>query len=1315
MGAYSTAVLADAPVIYLQCQETSGSTLTDTGSLHLNATLNGNYSFRNEAVQPFDDLGGYVTLDGTNSYIQLSSTNWFTPATGGYSIEGWIFTRTYTNWARLFDFNNTTTANDMYWALQDNSSLGNFFPVVGGTVYTYGSRPTANTWHHFALTVSSSGSLAIYIDGALWGKASTTAPTNIARQFKYFGKSWSSSDPYLAASLTHLAVYHYPLTPDQVLAHYRAPQQINSYDTSVRSDNPYGFWPLDAASGTSFRDRSKYGTNTMTLTGTLTNYAQAGPITGSKAVTFPNATGTYMRAATIPNTVTPHQPFTYEAWVYLAANPAAVCSIMSHGDATTGTGTNERGLYINTNGTVTFSIYTSNYTTITTASPLTTGAWNHVVASWAPDQTMKIRVNKTTVATGTKALSNSGRGLYIHAGLNAAGGSILVSNAAYYYGCLTDSQTDAHYDQSVQTSLVGISPTLIRTLPAASSVSTYWDASNFDTGTLTSFQYRIDGGTAQNSPNGANPYAFIQSLTNSAHTLEIRATDGTNFSNWSTPASFTSDATLSQHSEILRDNPQHYIPLEETTGSYTSWPQGTQLAAGTATSRTAAPIARNSTYAVTASGTGYAAKLTTNLAGMVGTTSSIECWIRLNSSTAMGSIFALGDTDSTGFILGIGNTSRTNLGRQLFIIRANVQELGTGYYLPDDRSVFHLALVRNGTNITIYVDGMSVGTTTNTINTPAQVFRIASYANDTGTPLSNTVTVDSFALYNYLLTEEQIFRHAQAGTVLTQPTNFKTYNVDSTHIFATSDPIPGATRTEYSIDNGATWLDASSLSYSDIVKADHPGLYWHLGESLGTTATDISSNARNGTYSGAYSLHQTSLLNPAISSPGYSLYLPGPSQGGVSLSAASSPSTGVNSKLLGAEAWINPSAPSGIQHIVGRRNANVAAAATDWSWSLHLNGQNLEAILYPTSGSAVTIATTNNPIQAGITYHVGLTYDGTTIRLYINGACVATLSSTIALAAAANAPLTVGYTDSSTTQFLGYIDEVAIYSYNLSISQMRRHYEAGANGYRCQFSKLTVPTSNSTYQVKMRSSNPFSGPTAASTASTVTTSPNDTLIFLDNFNELGWYGDVGHAEIAPDAYTPFSTSTLQIRNTGSNLTRYGGVYNSSGTRSIYTVPAPADLDASWTYPVIPSAGNSTGFVFRYVSATNFWYWELIPSGSRARFYNPAIGDVYTSPTVGTSAYVPVNGEKLRVIAKGKYIYLYIGNKLVDMREDVMYNPYYTSYRAGIMMDLATNAVMDEFTIYTNPTTDPLASLNGKNAFLYKGRMTHSQDTESYEP
>jgi hypothetical protein len=93
------------------------------------------------------------------------------------------------------------------------------------------------------------------------------------------------------------------------------------------------------------------------------------------------------------------------------------------------------------------------------------------------------------------------------------------------------------------------------------------------------------------------------------------------------------------------------------------------------------------------------------------------------------------------------------------------------------------------------------------------------------------------------------------------------------------------------------------------------------------------------------------------------------------------------------------------------------------------------AMRYNVAAVAPLYSTTT--INAGPWCHIVTTYDGSTMRLYVNGALEGSVATAVSIVDTTEAfKLTEG-------SFDGAVDEVAIYGYALSGAQVGEHYAAG--------------------------------------------------------------------------------------------------------------------------------------------------------------------------------------------------------------------------------------------------------------------------------
>jgi hypothetical protein len=111
------------------------------------------------------------------------------------------------------------------------------------------------------------------------------------------------------------------------------------------------------------------------------------------------------------------------------------------------------------------------------------------------------------------------------------------------------------------------------------------------------------------------------------------------------------------------------------------------------------------------------------------------------------------------------------------------------------------------------------------------------------------------------------------------------------------------------------------------------------------------------------------------------------------------------------------------------------------SYALRFEGSRLEFAI--TQGFTTRrVRAAAGAIVVGSTYHLVGVYDGSALRLYINGVQVASSSVSGSIRTNSNA-LFIGSSNGSSQFFRGTIDEVAVYSTALTATQVANHRTAG--------------------------------------------------------------------------------------------------------------------------------------------------------------------------------------------------------------------------------------------------------------------------------
>lgn len=223
-------------------------------------------------------------------------------------------------------------------------------------------------------------------------------------------------------------------------------------------------------------------------------------------------------------------------------------------------------------------------------------------------------------------------------------------------------------------------------------------------------------------------------------------------------------------------------------------------------------------------------------------------------------------------------------------------------------------------------------------------------------------------------------------------------------------------------------VSSAPSSYSDVILADGPLGYWRLGESISTTAVDISGNNLNGVYNSAsyVGLGQPSLI----------------------------PSDPDNKAILFKN----------IVSSVYRFKANPGADWTSGNYSVEFvfkpatvsrqrqtlfyrGGLGIEILLnYDTlvvdfGGNGHIFMP--NAIQNNTTYHVVVSaLNG--CSLFVNGSLKASGTATFF---SATGEITAGvFPEQSDTSYYGYMDELSVWNYALSQAQIQAHYAAMVSG-----------------------------------------------------------------------------------------------------------------------------------------------------------------------------------------------------------------------------------------------------------------------------
>ena len=561
-----------------------------------------------------------------------------------------------------------------------------------------------------------------------------------------------------------------------------------------------------------------------------------------------------------------------------------------------------------------------------------------------------------------------------------------------------------------------------------------------------------------------------------------------------------------------------------------------------------------------------------------------------------------------------------------------------------------------------YQNGTAVAGQTNAIlaYTPASTNNAGSYfvvvTNDFGAVTSSVVTLFLFGppiIQQQSLTDVQVFAGTSPSLRVTaagaQPIRYQ-WSSNGT-------PILNATNSTYTIPNiqsGGTFtctltnfvglsttafnpvtvtvVPAPTAPYPTTVLASAPIAYYRLDEGPDDGAGDngVTAYDRAGGFNGVYT-------NVLLGQPGYSL---ASDAGDGAIELGDFPPN--NNDVGNVPAYLNFGTPSG--------NAEFSVEA--WiNEYLFLNGGNCivalgfgnggEQFVLDTGGSSqgalrffvrnaagTAIGATSSYVPANDNkwHHVVGVCDeaGGQVRLYMDGVLMA--SGTIAPGAgvlSSTMPMTIGARESAnfTTvsndfQFIGKIDEVALYNRALSVAEIQSHYFASGIGPAItQISPQTWTTNQN-----------------ASVTFTVTANGTAPLSYQ-------WFDPNGQP-IANQTNATLTLTNLQVSNQGQYTVTVTNPYNSASTNAVLNINQGPPTIVSDISPLNQSvyAGSSVSFAFgvsgtppliyqwfqdgaAVTGATNATYTFAALLGSHTYFCSVTNAQSGGSPTVSSTATV----------------------------------------------------------------------------------------------
>jgi hypothetical protein len=417
--------------------------------------------------------------------------------------------------------------------------------------------------------------------------------------------------------------------------------------------------------------------------------------------------------------------------------------------------------------------------------------------------------------------------------------------------------------------------------------------------------------------------------------------------------------------------------------------------------------------------------------------------------------------------------------------------------------------------------------------TPTNLFRFAGATN------TWTVAVNaSLPVY---------YRWRQNGNAIPTATNasFQIANLQTNHTGNYTVVISNSFGVVTSSIVSLTVVRAPTYPLGQAILGDGPLGYWRLDETSGTVARDYVAN-NNGTYA-----------NTQLGQPGYKLVDPHTSARFGFLAASNSCVTNINldfatsgNAAFTVEAWVNGGAQTTDAGLITK---GYGSGGEQFNLDCGGPGRAFRFFIRDASGSA-RLATSSIVPNNQWHHLVGVCDQANgAVRLFVDGTNVAQgtitpnsglLGSTLSVSIGSRQ---AGAGTAFNNQFVGYMEEVAIYGYALSSNQIVTHYRAATN-------RAPIFTSN-----PLTLTSATAGQTYSATLAAHASDPNGDSITFAKVSGPAWLSVASNGSLSGTSLSAnVGTNAFQVNATDPN-----GLVGSTTLNLAVIAAPPIILSAGW--------------------------------------------------------------------------------------------------------------------------------------------------------
>jgi hypothetical protein len=383
---------------------------------------------------------------------------------------------------------------------------------------------------------------------------------------------------------------------------------------------------------------------------------------------------------------------------------------------------------------------------------------------------------------------------------------------------------------------------------------------------------------------------------------------------------------------------------------------------------------------------------------------------------------------------------------------------------------------------------------------------------------------------------------------------------------------------------------------------------WKLDEGTGTTTRDTVASRTATLTNGA--TWTTGKGSAAVSLDGSNDYI-------------KLPSLDVTGSKLTLMAWVKHSSwATGVAQRFISKAVDSSEAQSYWTIGQTNNGQNRLFFRLKSGNVTRTLIASSGTLPLNTWYHVAATYDGTKMRLYLNGTEVGSMAKSGYVARSSTVPVAIGRSPEGSNYLRGAIDDVRIYSSAVSAYDISRVVAAASS---------TVAPTNKAPTVSL--SSPAAGASfAAGTTVTVSATAADTD---GTIARVQFYD--GSTLIGSDTSSPYSVSWPSVA-AGSHTLKAVATDNKGATTTSATRTVTATTTSgSNTPPAVSLTAPSAGAVFNIGLSITLSATASDSNGSvtRVDFYRDStlIGTDTTSPYSVIWLNAPLGNYALTAVAR----------------------------------------------------------------------------------